>query len=574
VILKSLWHHKTRTLLTVVGVAIGVAAIVALSALSEGLLETYGSLAGGSKADMLVAQEEAVDIVFSAVDEKVGPALASVPSVEDVTGMIYTAASTPGTPYFIVFGYDPQGFAIDHFKIVEGQALSGQASRRGGAPLLLGRAAADDLEKGVGDTIRLYQSVYRVVGIYETGQPIEDGAAVVPLQQAQILSKHPHQVNAFLLKLRDLDGAELVRQRIERRFDELTATLSSEFAENQQTIDYVNSFTWAVSFLAIFIGGVGVMNTLLMSVFERTREFGVLRATGWERLRVLGIVLGEAVTLCGIGGLLGAGLGVALILGLRQLPLAGGFLTAEFSPLLLGRGVGVALVLGLVGGVYPAWRASGLTPVEAMRSEGGSSARAARLKVGWVSLRNLLRQPTRTLLTLVGIGIAIMAMVSLGGLGEGITEQMEAFAGGGVHLVGIEAGASMDLSTIGQEKVRRIGRLPQVRHAEGFLTGYAQVGDLPYFVVFGYRPRGQMIRDFEIVEGERLATSRQILIGCVAADSLGRQVGETLRVFDSTFRIVGIYETGVPFEDGGGVISLRTAQDLFGQPRKVSFLGI
>lgn len=174
----------------------------------------------------------------------------------------------------------------------------------------------------------------------------------------------------------------------------------------------------------------------------------------------------------------------------------------------------------------------------------------------------------------MGIGIAIMAMVSLGGLGEGITEQMEAFAGGGVHLVGMEAGASMDLSTIDQEKVRRIDRLPRVRHAEGFLTGYAQVGALPYFVVFGYRPRGQMIGDFQIVEGERLATSRQIIIGRVAADNLDKRVGETLRVFESTFRIVGIYETGVPFEDGGGVISLRAAQNLFGQPRKVSFLGI
>lgn len=574
-VLKNIWRRRTRTLLTVAGVAIGVAAIVALGALAEGLAVGYGALSRGSGADLLVTQADAVDILFSVVDEEVGRALAQMPGVEEVSGMVYTLAATESVPYFVVFGYEPNGFAIGHFKIVAGESLSDRGGRRRGRPLILGRAAADNLDRNVGDTVRLYETTFRVVGIYETGAPFEDGGAVVLLDDAQALSGRPRQVNAYLLKLRNADDADRVRRRVRQRFSDLTVTTSSSFVQEQDTLIYVQAFTWAVSLLAVLIGGIGVMNTMLMSVFERTREFGVLRALGWRRRRVLGLVLSEALGLSGLGGLVGVAAGVAAVRAVGRVPAVSGWLPGRLSPALFLQALAVALVLGLVGGAYPAWRASRLTPAEAMRGEGGAVGRAPRVKLGGTALRNLLRQPTRTLLTLTGIGIAIMAMVSLGALANGMVGQVAAMAGsGGVHLVGMQADASMDLSTIDERVVRHIASLPAVRHAEGFLTGYASVGDLPFFVVFGYHPRGEVIRKFRIVEGEPLTANRQIIIGRVAADNLKKRVGDTLRVLDVPFRIVGIYETGVPFEDGGGVMSLRDAQALFGQPRKVSFLGI
>jgi ABC-type antimicrobial peptide transport system permease subunit len=573
-ILKSLLRRKTRTLLTMAGVAIGVAAIVALGAMAEGFAEGYSAMGGGSGADLLVMQADSIDIAFSAVDKEVGETLAGLASVEEVSGMIYTFAAAEDMPYFIVFGYEPDGFAIEHFKIKDGEGLSERAAHQGGHPLILGRTVADDLKKGVGDTFKLYESTFRVVGIYETGKPFEDGAAVVLLEDAQIISKHPHQVNAFLLKLRAGQDAEPVRRRIKQRFDNLTVTVSSDLADNQMMLTWVAGFTWAVSFLAVVIGGVGVMNTVLMSIFERTREFGTLRAIGWKPNRVLGLVLGESVVLCGLGGVLGSGLGVAVVELVRQVPMASMLFPTTFPVEIFVQSIGTAVVLGLVGGVYPAWRASRLMPAEAMRADGGGG-RAVRLPFGGTALRNLLRQPTRTLLTLVGIGIAIMAMVSMGGLADGLAKEMTAMASkGGIQLAGMEAGASGDLSAIDQAIVRRIADVPGVEDAEGFLTGYTAVGDLPFFVVFGYPPHGRAIRDFRIVEGMPLTANRQVLLGRVAAEALDLQVGQSLRLFDTSFRIVGIYETGVPFEDGGAVMSLRDAQNLFGQPHKVSFLGI
>ncbi|MEA3377695.1 MAG: ABC transporter permease [Chloroflexota bacterium] len=582
-ILRNLLRRKTRTVLTIFGIAVGVAAVVGLGALAEGFVEGYAAIAGGSGADLLVIQDEALDIVFSAVDEQLGDHLGALSGVDRVTGMIYTFAATQETPYFILYGYDPQDFAIDHFKIIEGQSLADAAAHRdvprGGEPLILGRAAADDFDKDVGDLFYLYESAYRVVGIYETGAPFEDGAAVIRLEDAQAVSGKPQQVNAFLLKLRPGTDVDQLRQRIERRFEELTATTSADFSQQQDMLQYVYVFSWSVSLIAVLIGGVGVMNTVLMSVFERTREFGVLRAVGWRPLRIVLMVLSESILISLIGGVLGALLGVAGVRAVGTVPGVSGFLLRTIPPSTLAQGFAVAVALGLVGGAFPAWKASRLLPAEAIRAEGGTvnvprnvRAWGARLSA---ALRNVLRQPTRTVLTVVGVGIAMMAIVLLGAMGDGLVETVGGMAGGlGAQLVGMEAGASIDLSKIDQDVVRRIETMPGVRAAEGFLTGCTSVADLPFFVVFGYQPRGLALREYRIVEGEPLTTNRQMVLGRVAAENLNLEVGDTMRIFDRAFRIVGIYETGVTFQDGGGVVTLRDAQRLFGQPNRVSFLGI
>jgi len=573
VILRNLLRRRTRTLLTVFGIGVGVAAVVALGALADGFVEGYGAIAGGSGADLLVVQDEALDIVFSAVDQQVGDQLAALPGVERTTGMIYTFAATEGSPYFIVYGYDPAGFATDHFQIVEGNPLSNPDVARGGKSLILGKAAAEDFDIDVGETFYLYESAYRVVGIYETGQPFEDGAAVIRLEDAQAVSGKPQQVNAFLLKVQAGIDIKALQQRIDRRFPELTATTSSDFAQEQDMLQYVYVFSWSVSLIAVVIGGVGVMNTVLMSVFERTREFGVLRAVGWQPYRILLMVLSESLLISVLGGGVGVLLGIGGIRAVGTVPGVSGFLPSQIPVTTLGQGVAVALVLGLIGGAFPAWKASQLLPAEAIRSEDGN-VHAAR-DVPTAALRNVLRQPTRTVLTVIGIGVALMAIVLLGAMGDGLIDTIGGLAGGlGAQLVGMEAGGSIDLSKIDEDVVQRIGTMEGVRAAEGFLTGYTSVGDLPFFVVFGYRPRGLAIREYRIVEGEPLTTNRQMIMGRVAAENLSIDVGDSMRIFDRAFRVVGIYETGVSFQDGGGVVTLRDAQRLFGQPNKVSFLGI
>ena len=365
-ILRNLARRKTRSLLTILGIAIGVATIVMLGAMADGLAEGYTATLGGSGAD-IVTQKGSFDITLSALPQSAAEQIQAMPEVRAVTGMLAGIVTTEDAPYFVVFGHEPQGFSMARFKIVEGQSL---AEWRGhGRPLLLGRLAAQSFKLKVGDTIRLTDSVFRVAGIFETGSAYEEAAAVISLANAQALLQKPRQVGAFQIKLKDPSQMERVKQRIQRVLPYAEVVASSQAAEIQQQIAYVRGFAWGLALLAIIIGGFGMMNTLMMSVFERTREIGTLRALGWRRRNIMSLVLKESLVL----SFLGVAIGIVLALGLNalltSLPGLGGWLEIVFSSRLMGQALLVGLLLGTVGGLYPAWRASNLSPAEALRYE-------------------------------------------------------------------------------------------------------------------------------------------------------------------------------------------------------------
>jgi putative ABC transport system permease protein len=124
-----------------------------------------------------------------------------------------------------------------------------------------------------------------------------------------------------------------------------------------------------ISALAIIVGGVVVTNTMVMTVMERTREIGTLRALGWRQSRVLWMVLSESLLLSLIAAGLGFLVALAFTAGLKTIPGYGSIITASYTPAVLAQGIIISLFLGTIGGIYPAWHASRLRPVEALRYE-------------------------------------------------------------------------------------------------------------------------------------------------------------------------------------------------------------
>lgn len=574
--LKNLWRRKVRTLLTVLGIAVGVAAVVIFSAFGEGMARGFGNVNATSDADLLVSQKDAVMIIVGAIDEEIGAQIAQIRGVDAVAGSVVGVLQLPESPYFLVAGEDPRSFALSRYRILEGRSIIGKRE------VILGRQSADNLKKSVGDKFRINDISYAVVGIYETGASFEDNGAVIRIDDAQRAFDKRRQVSYFKLKLRDIRERDMVKAAIEERWPELTATRSGDPSSQDELLDTYRAMGWILGVFAILVGGLGMMNAMLMSVFERTREIGVLRAMGWRRRRVVRMILVEALALALVGGVLGVAIGALAIVGMGHSAAIGGLLTGTLEPQFAIQAMVTATVLGLVGGGYPAWRAARLAPVEAMRAEAGASvrwgffSRVLSAVLRGSALRNLLRRPTRTLMTTVGLGLGVGFIVAMSGITLGAEQAItQLLSAGQADLIAEQAKASDAMFSAIDDRVAAQIRLhPAVRSTSGLVFGTANVPGLPFFIVYGLDLHESYIEHYRPREGRVLQRPHEMLLGRLAVNSLKKNVGDELRMAGSTYKIVGIYETGIAYEDSGGVIALEEAQRLFGKPRQLSFIGI
>lgn len=361
-IFNNLWRRATRSLLTVLGIAIGVAAVVALGAMAQGIGKNYGNALGLSN-DLLVTQANTYDVIFSSLDEDLDQRIQAIPDVTNVEPGVFSWIVVGDTPYFLIYGYPVGSVAMAHYRIVEGKPVTGPGQ------IAVGRRGADALDLGVDGTLRVKGVPYRIVGIYETGQGMEESGGVVTLEDAQTIAAKSRKVSLFQVGLHPAADLAQVIQRIEALDKQITVSTASDYQSGQDWTALLQGFAWSIAAIAILIGGLGMMSAMVMSVLERTREIGTLRAVGWRRRRILGQILQESLLLCLLAGLLGSALGVLLLTGLTSIPGVARMMQASWRVEIFVSAIGIALLLGLLGGLYPAWRASRLQPVEALRYE-------------------------------------------------------------------------------------------------------------------------------------------------------------------------------------------------------------
>src|SRR3990172_5934260 len=568
---KNLLRRKGRTLLTVLGISIGVTAMILLGSLGDGLDSGYTAMLTGNEADLVLSQPQSFDVGYSVVEAEAGEALAAMPEVESVAGFLQGYTQAEGIPFFIVFAHTPGSFVLDRYQLIEGQDLHAPGlGQSRGKPVMLGSAAAEALDKSVGDALRITSATYRIVGIYETGDALEDSGALLDLAEAQSLLAKPRQLSLFYVRLKDPELGERLAERVDRLWPDLELSGASEFADRQLLVDVMDAYVWVIGGLAIVIGGVGMMNSQLMAVVERTREIGLLRAVGWSSRRVLLMILGESLTVGLLGGVLGIAAAMLTLFLIREWAL---FFGAVVQAGLILEALSVALVLGMLGGAYPAWRASRLPPVEALRYEGGSLGGVRRLPIGGMAFQSLWQRSARTLLTLGAIGLTVGAIMALEAVVRGTMASMTDMGlGAGAEIMGRQADlADTSLSAIDKRIGDSLAALPQVESVSGMIMTVAIMPDSGgFFIVMGYTPSEYSIRRFTLVEGKRISGNHQLMIGRIIAEAMQKDVVDTLEISGVRFRITGIYESGGGWEEMGGVVSLRDGQALAGRPRKVT----
>jgi putative ABC transport system permease protein len=362
-VLKNLLRRKVRTALTVAGVAIGVGLIVALLSITNGVKGTANQLIHVGRSDFGLFQEGASDLTRSVLPQSLFAKVKADPGVADAAQIFIRVGKVENEDEFLLFGFVPGELTERRNVVIEGR-------RAHGAEAMVGDTVAAALHLRPGGFLHIGKRKFRIAGIYHSGDRFVDLGATLPLKVVQGLAQRPNEVTTIGVTVKVGETPKAVAKRLERKFPGVLAVVEPGQAVRIDTSSrLIITAGWIFSLLALIIGGIGVTNTMAMSVFERIREIGIMRAVGWTSARIAALIVGEAVGIgliaLGIGLLAGWG---AAVLFTEHSSLSS-LTDANFTGGVFAWGLAFALGVALLGALYPAWRAVSLTPIEALRRE-------------------------------------------------------------------------------------------------------------------------------------------------------------------------------------------------------------
>jgi putative ABC transport system permease protein len=399
--LESLNSNKLRSGLTILGIVIGVAAVIAMLAVGQGAQDTItGSISGIGTNVLFVfsgnQQEEIRNprpLTLQDVDAIQDPFVA--PSVQAVAPILQSNLEVTGGSEKTtteVTGVTPSYADVRNYKVTEGEFITEDQILGRASVALIGPETADKLfarrEGLVGESIRIAGQPFRITGVLEAkgggSFGSQDDRILIPFSTAQtrlIRRNNPSRVDLIFVQATSAEEvknasdqvAEILRarHRTEIGKDDFTIFSQQDFIQTASTITGVlTTFLGGIAAISLLVGGIGIMNIMLVSVAERTREIGLRKALGARRRDILTQFLTESSLLSLIGGLIGILFGwlIALAVG-KVAAITGNAFTPSvgLSAILLATIFSTAV--GLFFGIYPANRAAGLEPVEALRYE-------------------------------------------------------------------------------------------------------------------------------------------------------------------------------------------------------------
>ncbi len=364
---RNVRSRPLRAALTASAVAIGVMAVVALGVLTTSLKQTATQILKVGSADFTIAQRNTDDIINSTIDQKDIDAIGKLPGMKQVIGaLISTDSYNADNPLVIEVGLAPEAQGPFGVKILDGRSYTANAKNE----VMLGYAIAKQIGKSVGDTMVLDKKTYTVTGLYETNVSFGNSTVMFPLSTLQGLNRLPGQVSLGFAKVAPGASIAKVAKSVDSNFRQLTTIRSeSQFGRADRNLTLISAANTGGSILAGLIAITGVLNTSLLSFFERIREFGIYRSIGWTRTRVIGLVLGESVMVSVVGAAIGVALGWGAINVLQHLKTLRGIFEPTYDASIFTRSLIFGLVVAFLGALYPALRAAFVAPISAVRRE-------------------------------------------------------------------------------------------------------------------------------------------------------------------------------------------------------------
>jgi putative ABC transport system permease protein len=405
--LDTLRKNKLRSGLTILGISIGIATVILISSAINGLNTNIASFVNTLGTNALwvfhfepfahrptteelnrkrLTYEDAIAMRSLPYVAAVDPELTSQ-NMQTGVGSVSLKRGSHKIQNTILNGTTTQVKETAEIELTEGRMWTDSEEERTAKVVVLGHDAAEDLFPGedpIGKDVDCEGSIFTVIGVLDlqpqpfgSGRNSQDNSAYFPLTTFRQL--HPELKDFWIvvkyddpahkaLVIEEIRELLRIRRGVRLEQDDNFAIFGPDSLTrlwNSLTIGLF-SFMVAVSSVGLMVGGVGVMNIMLVSVTERTREIGVRKAIGATRKNILLQFTLEAVTLCVVGGIIGILAGALFTLVLHY---AVSFLHAALSPMWVTIAFVVSCLIGLIFGIYPAWKAASMDPIEALRYE-------------------------------------------------------------------------------------------------------------------------------------------------------------------------------------------------------------
>ena len=399
--INALTIHKMRSFLTMLGVVIGIAAVIALVAVGKGAQAQVVSQFQSLGANLLVVQAQQ-SFGFSRSGLQTSTKQLTMSDMDSIKALASTVAlvapeySTNGTATYAgsttnasISGVTAEYAPVRNVTVAQGRFITAEDDDNVAAVVVLGPTVVENLfgsstVNAVGETIRINRQNYEVIGVLkskgESGMQNQDNVIIMPLHTAQLKlggagTQTLRSINLQIRSSADMDFAQAQVTAILRTLHGLSANASNDFrVQNQadivssvtETTDTFTTLLAGIAAISLLVGGIGIMNIMLVSVTERTREVGLRKAVGAKKQDILLQFLTEATVISALGGLLGVICGIA---GAQIIAPLMGYSTAVVTPGSVMVALGVSLAIGIFFGIYPANRAASLSPIEALRYE-------------------------------------------------------------------------------------------------------------------------------------------------------------------------------------------------------------
>ena len=389
-LLRNLARRKLRTALTVVGITVGIWALVVMTSMAtkiqtliDGNLTYYENKIVVSDANAPAFQFGLTPMPIGIVDQ-----IARVPGVGVAVPQVLLLLDTDdlgsgfGSPDFVLgvaAGAD-QGREVFERRAAQGRLMVPEDEGR--MVVVLGADMARKFDKTPGDTFRIRGVGFEVIGVLEPTLTTPDTTAIIPFEAGQallagaapILARTGQEAGQLVSRVlvypeADADVRALSRA-IEAGVVQVQATTADDFDQTfGSTVAIFNAIILGVALISLVVGGLSVINTMAMSVAERTREIGIKRSIGASRGSIMGELMTEAAFMGLLGGIIGLAMGAVVVYASNEAGRTSGTILFLLTPWTALFAVAFSTVLGGVAGVVPAWKAAGLDPVDALKYE-------------------------------------------------------------------------------------------------------------------------------------------------------------------------------------------------------------